>query len=238
MIYVSSDWHGCSVAVIESLLNQAGFGENDFLFVLGDVIDRGEHGIDLLSYIMERPNIELIRGNHEQMLLSCSFLFEEITEASIDALPFDCMQSLHVWKMNGARPTLDALSRLTPDDRMAILDFLTDTPMYDTVTVEGRDFLLVHGGLCLDEEGRIMRLEDCNPEALLWMRPQLTTEYSHDFLTLIGHTPTNFYGEAYRGKILKTPTWIDLDTGAARGLTPALLRLDDMAEFYVTEGRA
>ncbi len=233
MIYVSSDWHGCPLATVKALLAKADFSEDDFLFVLGDVIDRGEHGVELLEYIMDQPNIELLRGNHEQMLLSCAFLFEEITESSIGSLTPGSMHALHVWKMNGARPTLDALSRRTPERRRDILDFLTDTPIYDTVTAGGRDFLLVHGGLCRDENGRILRLDECDPESLLWTRPELTTVYFRDFITVIGHTPTGFYGEEYRGRILRTDTWINVDTGAARGLTPSLLRLEDLAEFYV-----
>ena len=39
------------------------------------------------------------------------------------------------------------------------------------------------------------------------------------------------YGEGYRGKILKTRTWIDIDVGAGYGMEPVLLRLDDMQEF-------
>ena len=71
MIYVSSDWHGVSVDKIKNLLEKARFSEDDFLFVLGDIIDRGDHGIELIKYIMFEPNIKLIRGNHEQMLIEC-----------------------------------------------------------------------------------------------------------------------------------------------------------------------
>ena len=65
------------------------------------------------------------------------------------------------------------------------------------------------------------------------MRPYLTTRYSSEFTTILGHTPTCFYGDQYKGKILKTSTWINVDTGAAVGLTPSLLRLDDLKKFYL-----
>ena len=57
------------------LLDKAGFGERDFLFVLGDVIDRGEHGVELLRWISRQPNVQLILGNHEAMMLACSAAF-------------------------------------------------------------------------------------------------------------------------------------------------------------------
>ena len=37
MIYVTSDLHGCPLEEFQQLLDRAGFSEDDFLFVLGDV---------------------------------------------------------------------------------------------------------------------------------------------------------------------------------------------------------
>ena len=68
-----------------ALLKKAEFSDGDFLFVLGDVIDRGEHGITLLRWMAEQPNVQLILGNHEAMLMACKFLFDEVTEITLDA---------------------------------------------------------------------------------------------------------------------------------------------------------
>ena len=86
MIYVSSDLHGCNPADFRHLLDQAGFGDADFLFILGDVIDRGNWGAELLLWLTQQPNTQLILGNHEAIMLSCSFLFEEVSEESLDKL--------------------------------------------------------------------------------------------------------------------------------------------------------
>ena len=66
----------------------------------------------------------------------------------------------------------------------------------------------------------------------LWTWPELPDEYFDDIITVFGHTPTLSYGKEYTGKILKTRTWIDIDVGVAYGQKPALLRLDDLQEFY------
>ena len=235
MVYVSSDWHGIPFEKIQRLLSKAGFGADDRLYVLGDVIDRGEHGVELIKRIMHEPNMRLIRGNHEQMLLGCDFIFEEITEQSVDAVRAERMRWLRIWQANGAEPTIAGLSRESHEMRRRILAYLYSTPLYKTVSVGKRDYVLVHAGLgvsaCEKDDGSI----ECSEDDLLWTRPYLTTRYSGGFTTVLGHTPTYFYGERYKGKILKTSTWIDVDTGAAAGLMPALLRLDDLQEFYLND---
>ena len=81
MNYAISDIHGYPLDKFLQLLNKAGFGNDDYLFILGDVIDRnGDGGVEMLQWIMLQPNVELLLGNHEDMLLKCAFLFDEITD--------------------------------------------------------------------------------------------------------------------------------------------------------------
>lgn len=235
MIYVSSDWHGVSLETIKKLLKKANFSDEDFLFVLGDVIDRGANGVELIKYIMFEPNIKLIRGNHEQMLIDCKFLFDEITDETVDDFNTEKLMALKNWQRNGGDATIKELSKETPEMRKMVLEFLEETPFYDTALVDDKDFLFVHAGLATDPCGKIYKLSENSALDLLWSRPNLTTKYSYDFMTVLGHTPTCFFADEYVGKILKTDTWIDIDTGAARGLNPCLLRLDDMQEFYLDE---
>lgn len=233
MVYLTSDLHGYPLNDFLQLLKQANFGRDDFLFILGDVTDRGEHGIELIKWIMLQPNVELILGNHECMLLSCSFLFDEITDETIDCFSRQNLRKISNWRANGADPTLRDLQRETADSRAAILEYLHECPLYDAITVGGRDFMLVHGGLGEFSEDRPM--SDYSERELVWTRPQIDTVYSKRFTTVFGHTPTAYYGEQYRGKCIITDTWIDIDTGKAFGLHPMLLRLDDMQEFYPKE---
>ena len=232
MIFAASDWHGVELDTIKALLKKANFGDDDYLFVLGDVIDRGAHGIELLKYMMYQPNIKLIRGNHEQMMLACRFIIGEITDSSVDSLTTEDIHRLGVWDRNGSAPTIAGLSNETPEMREMIFEYISEAPIYDTVSIGESDFVLVHGGL-MHEDGKLKRISECLDHDLIWHRPLLNEEYSNDFTTVFGHTPTYFFGEEYRGKILKTKTWVDIDVGAAYGMSPALLRLDDMQEFYL-----
>lgn len=232
MVYATSDLHGYPLSSLQDILRKADFQQSDHLFVLGDVIDRnGDGGVEALQWMMRQPNVSLIMGNHEAMLLSCAFLFEEVTAASIDGLTEDQILRLATWLSNGAQPTLEslrALYRRDPGALMDLLDYLRHAPLYDTVSAGGRDFLLVHSGLESFDPSK--QLSEYQPDELLWCRPKPEQRYFDDVLTIIGHTPTALYQSP--GRAFHTPTWIDIDTGLGKSFAPMLLRLNDLKEFY------
>lgn len=234
-IYVTSDLHGLPVEDLERLLKKAGFCDSDWLFVLGDVIDRqNDGGVELLQWLLVQPNAQLILGNHEAMLLSCDFVFEEVTRDSIQNLSKEKMELLQNYMLNGGDVTLSALRKLNNEDRdtlLEILDYLREAPRYETVCAGGKDFVLVHGGL--ENFSPKKKLSDYTADELIWCWPEITDEYFDDAITVFGHTPTVSYGKEYKGKILRTRTWIDVDVGVPYGNSPALLRLDDLCEIYL-----
>jgi len=233
MIYVSSDWHGWSLEDIQRLLDQAGFGEEDFLFVLGDVIDRGENGTELLLWLTQQPNVQLILGNHEAMLLSCSFLFAEVTDKSLENLTVEKMEVFQTWLANGGGTTLPGLRKLlkqSPDELEGILDYLQDAPLYETVEAGGRYYVLTHAGI--DNFAPEKPLEAYEANDFLWARPSADTAYYRNATVIFGHTPTFFYGDAFRGKPMINDSWICIDAGAAEGIRPMVLRLDDLKFFF------
>ena len=74
--------------------------------------------------------------------------------------------------------------------------------------------------------------DDYDPDELLWGRPDMETRYSAPYTVVFGHTPTEHFGKQFRDRICKGDGWVCIDTGAAGGGKPMLLRLDDMKEFY------
>lgn len=72
--YAMSDIHGMYESYMEAI---GKLNKEDQLFIIGDIIDRGEDGIKILLDIIERqknpgngPKITFLMGNHEVMLLS------------------------------------------------------------------------------------------------------------------------------------------------------------------------
>ena len=233
-MYATSDLHGYPLAKFKIFLKNAVFSDDDFLYILGDVVDRnGDGGVEMLCWLLEQSNVQLILGNHEAMLLSCSFVFEEITNENLQNVTSEKLELLNTYMQNGGNVTLKALQKLnksSPETVSYILDYLRNAPLYATVLTEGNDFLLVHSGI--DNFNKSKKLSQYIANDFLWMWPELSDEYFDDIITVFGHTPTLSYGKEYTGKILKTQTWIDIDVGAAYGQKPALLRLDDLKEFY------
>lgn len=235
MIYVTSDIHG-QFNKLRALLEKVNFSEEDFLFVLGDVIDRnGDGGVKMLRWMMAQPNVALLLGNHEAMLLACIFLLEPITEESLNKLTPEQMDMAALWMDNGAEPTLKALKEWLyeePQAKEALLDYLHEAPLYETVTAGGQDYLLVHSGL--EHFSPQKKMKKYTPDELLWHRPHPEERYFDSVYTILGHTPTDYYGDEYKGRGFITDTWMDIDTGAAApDGSPMLLRLEDRQAFYL-----
>ncbi len=230
MIYCTSDWHGYPLDKCKQMLEHIGFCDDDDLYILGDVIDRGNDGVAILRWIMGMPNVHLIRGNHEDMMLKNNFLFETVTDEMIDRLTGDELWMYHHWANNGGKTTIEALKALPESQRKDIYDFVSDTPFYEAITVGERDFLLVHSGL--GGFAKDKRMAEYSSGDLLWCRPHLMTRYFDDITVVFGHTPTFTYGAEYAKKAIRTDTWINIDVGAAVGNAPMLLRLDDLQEYY------
>ena len=212
--YVMSDIHG-EGARFYAMLERIGFGPADTLYILGDVIDRGTDGVALLRYILASPNMVLLMGNHENMCVD--YFSPKVTYVEILR-----------WNRNGNAHTLLALEQMGEAQRNALLEQLAGLPDYLELTVNGREFYLVHGFPADNKHDRI------------WGRPDYYTPNPLPGKTVIvGHTPVVVFSsrEPVRDhlRILHAPGFIDIDCGC--GHRPdtrrlACLRLEDMAEFY------
>ena len=234
-IYVTSDLHGLELEKFKALLNKVNFSDDDWLYILGDVVDRqNDGGVEILVWLLEQCNVQLLLDNHEAMLLSNEFVFDEITEDLIENLDSERLEILNVYLTNGGDVTLKNLKALKAVDSEAfysVMEYLKECPVYETVSAGGNDFLLCHSGI--DNFKKKKKLSEYSADDFLWAWPEITDEYYKDIITVFGHTPTGGFGKEYNGKILRTKSWIDVDIGGYFGNSPVLLRLDDLEEFYL-----
>ncbi|MBQ8000288.1 MAG: metallophosphoesterase [Ruminococcus sp.] len=231
MTYVISDLHGYPVERFQKVLDTVGFCKDDRLYVLGDCIDRGSDGLKLIRFIMTQPNITLLLGNHEAMLLDNRLLFEGDRIPCASELYGERRKAYSIWVSNGGYSTMDAIQQYTSAQVKYMLDFLERCPLYKEIEVDGKSYILTHSGL--GDFDKDKALSDYSRYDLIWTRPSLETSYYDDGrIVIFGHTPTVLYGSMYKGAPVFTDTWIDIDVGAGLGLSPMLLRLDDMKKFY------
>jgi serine/threonine protein phosphatase 1 len=231
--YVISDIHG-EYEKFENLLKKICLKDEDTLYILGDILDRGPHPIKTLLKIMEMPNVICIVGNHELMAIDClKFLIREITDQSIDSLDTEMLDNLVTWQYNGSKSTIDEFRALSPERRQDVVDFLGEFLIYEEVKVGGKDFLLVHAGLGNFSPEKEM--EDYSLHDLIWERADYGIKYFEDKYVVSGHTPTQLIEENPRpGYIYKANNHIAIDCGAhhPNGRLAAIC-LDTMEEFYV-----
>lgn len=231
MTYVMSDLHGC-YDLFQKMLKTITFSQEDMLYIIGDVIDRGEEGIKILLEAMERPNIRLLMGNHEYLMAVLLSNIKVPIERST-ALDDGIQRGLQLWLDDGGRPTFLHFLELTPDVQRQVLRFLVKLPLYTEISNNGKDFVLVHSGL--ENFALSRKLESYTVNELLFQRNNLGQVCFPDKTILVGHTPTFVFGKEQAGKILHRNQYINVDCGCVYPQSSRLgcLRLEDMMEFYV-----
>lgn len=232
MIYVMSDIHGCKDEYLKAL-KTINLRDQDTLYVLGDVVDRGSDGIEILQDMMMRPNIIPLIGNHDYMaLLMLSKLNVAITEENVDNyLTTEDMTSFVNWLSDGGNPTIEAFRRLSRDDKDAVLEYLEEFSLYEEVTAGGRDYILVHGGLEPFVPGK--DLEDYELYEMIFEAPDYSKVYFEDKILVTGHRPTLTLEGEDKGKILCKNNHIAIDCGCVYGGKLGVMCLDDGRKWYI-----
>lgn len=241
MHYICSDIHGYYSRFL-SLLEKIAFSESDEMYILGDVIDRGPRPITLLEHVLSSPNIHLLIGNHEHMMLSVKNRTD-----------------LAIWHQNGAETTLFEFRKRGQEKREEIIKAMRELPLViPELKVNDRKYYLVHAcplpfQVASESFPYKNAIEDLVNTAV-WDR-RLTDDSRpaieilgdvikkyRDTTLIIGHTPIPFcsYSQdrttsqgkpritrAYHGRL------INVDCGCGYGMELGCLRLEDHHEFYV-----
>lgn len=231
MNYVLADIHGNSEA-FDQILSMIDLKDDDHLYILGDVVDRGPDGIALLQRIRKMPNATLLLGNHEYMM--------------INALRYpNNTRYKSIWRRNGCEPTYDAFCALDKDAQEDLLQYVESLPLQTEVSLKtttgDSTFVLVHAApqeLYAKEGWQ----NENKREFVVWYRMALVLPKELTGKTLIfGHTPTENVQAADwpKMRIAHGAGVLDIDCGCAYpqyGGQLGCLRLEDMTEYYSAEG--
>ena len=259
-IYAISDIHG-HFSTYKKLLEKLGFSENDFLYVVGDVIDRGRDGIKIIQDIMQRPNVELILGNHELMMIDAiDFMRKNDSEGKTTKEDLgEAFTPVDLWfhPANGGKTTYNALMKLEKEEQDKLIDFLKSLKLIKRVQVGDVTYHISHSYSVGYKFGEDLYYKDAlvDAESVVWDsllddRPPIDMleydwfAYPEDTY-VVGHVFTQRLGcmdEKGRGMICKIRRRggiqvIDVDCGMALNSKSSRLGcfcLDTEKEIYVT----
>lgn len=215
--YVISDVHGQFDALME-MLRVIKFTEEDELYILGDVIDRGPKSIECIKWIMMQDNVLALLGNHELMLY--------------DTYIHDAQAIYH--------SLTEIRENMSKEEQQNIMKWIEDLPECKLITINGKKFYLNHTQAVSNDYFKEELVDRMFPDYSTYDNyNDLTIK---DIISIHGHVPTmemrRWNNQKKDSSIWKnkSETIIDIDCGAGypkEGGKLGCLRLNDMQEFYV-----
>lgn len=206
-VYVISDLHG-HYEVFIKLLEKIDFQDDDFMYILGDVCDRGPGSLPIYFEIFKHSNIQLIKGNHEIMMRESLLKNNDVTT-----------NQFRMWQENGGRKTIDnyhqylkkkSITKMDYDIVRSVffkqmIDFVDSCPSFIEVEMNQQKFVLIHAGINPEKTLYEQTEEEC-----AWMREYFYMSKGLDNkLIIFGHTPTCFLHGEQRFDIWKDPIFKD-----------------------------
>lgn len=223
-----SDLHGCD-GLYRAMLEKIKFSDDDTLYILGDIVDRGEGGIRILQDLMQRKNVMTLLGNHDDW---ANRILHRLSTPAQDYLSKGEMSLLSAWLSDGGRPTFDAFCALDAKTQTKVLAYLNSFWLYEELEVGGRRFFLSH---TLPSKDEFKNFGSLKPQDFTFSEPDYEEVYDPDVTFITGHTPTAFINPAYRGRIWRGNNHIAVDCGAVFNGSLGCLCLDTMEEYYVNQ---
>jgi serine/threonine protein phosphatase 1 len=202
---VIGDVHGhyAGLIALTHLLNLA---EDDQLYFLGDLIDRGPQSAQVIEYVRSH-GYPCLRGNHEEMLME-AFPNNQVHQGNFKA-----------WLYSGGSTTLDSYEGDTAR-LLADVQWLRTLPLY----LDLGDIWLVHAGVNPQRS-----LEEQSSHEFCWIRDEFhfyPQPFFADKTIITGHTITFTLPGLKAGKIAQGKGWLNIETGAYHPRSGWLTALD------------
>lgn len=246
MRYAVSDIHG-KYELFKKLLEKINFSEKDTLYILGDIVDgmkENAKDIEIFKYIMKRPNIKMLIGNHEDELLE--YLNDNFMPAKQKYTFTDDVKNylqekdkekmLQKYKIVKKYLYIDFFRYiiLPTEELIAIQQFLRKLPYY--IVTEG--FLLCHGGIEIPYDNieleKVLKYQQ--KQRVIWLGKEFYNNRNRVANTKIifGHTGVKAIEPNCKG-IWKNEQGdkIGIDTSNFDEPTIACINLDNMDEIIV-----
>lgn len=231
MIYLMGDIHG-DYKRFQKMLRKIKFSNDDKLYILGDIIDRGIENLEMLKFCMNSSNIALIKGNHEYFMQ----LYLE-----------DSNLTTSNWSKWGGQNTIEELKNISTEEKEMFLNYLRSLPYYIEIDEFDIKYTLTHTGYDADvepiinENGKVDIKQTIEKSIKYNEFNYLISSDIHyipagikfDRYLIVGHHPTIKYGE---NKIMKNKRYMNIDCGNGfreDGGKLSCICLDTKQEWYI-----
>lgn len=239
MLYFMSDIHG-ELKAFKRMLKKINFNaKEDQLIVIGDIVDRDPGGIEIINMLkpwMKEGIATVCMGNHE--LFTSMWLRGKLSDRK--------------WMAFGGEETLKIIKNFSFDQKKDFLNFLENLPIY--IEKDLPNFgktVITHSGIHCDhyvynEDGTINVIKSIEKAVEKDLYTFLISNDIHyipsgdlkklDRYMIIGHTPTIRINEDRSCKIIRTPYYMDIDSGSGYRKDGGRLScycVDTDEEFYV-----
>lgn len=213
MHYVISDIHGCKNEYL-ALLEKIKFNEEDHLYILGDVVDRGPDSVGVLLDIMKRDNVTFLLGNHDLLLY---YFINKLGYSLSDIKCDEDERDFYLWLKDGGLTTMEGYLGLSYEDRNAVFDFIRKARPYEILEMENKKYVMSHAGIADFQEEK--SLEMYGIMNFISTRMDYSKRYFSDENTYIisGHTPTPLIRNDRRAEIYIGAGHIATDCGCVFG---------------------
>jgi len=192
--YVVGDIHGC-FRKLQVVLDEIGFDyDNDRLFSVGDLVDRGPDS-ELADEWLAKPWFHAVRGNHELMAID---YLEGVVER-------------YIYSYNGG----DWFLELTKDEQLQFVAKFSKLPVAIDIRVGGKLYGIIHAECPVANWSDLEEaLNGPNGEgyenAALWNRDR----YNYKDTSVVQAVDKIFVGHTPLKQVLELGNTIYIDTGA------------------------
>lgn len=234
MDYVISDIHGMYDKFMQ-MLGLIDFNKNeDRLYILGDIIDRGPNSIKMMKWVysyVDFENIFMTLGNHDNALandIEYALNFGNLN-TFIESLPSSILNDKNIC-------IIDFLKNENRNTLISYVKFIRSLPLYLQINISNKNYILTHAGINLKNITKTTLKEATNQREQFYLSKGIKNNN-----VIIGHTPIDYLiKDGFKPLSNKSicinneKNIIGIDCGAcfSDGCL-GCLRLNDLKEFYI-----
>lgn len=230
MVYVVSNLYG-RFDKYEKLIKKINLKDSDVLYILGNIVDFGDDSIKLVNELSAQYNVYSVLGEHDYKAYLLLSEFDKILKeggAPSSSFSSDMIE----WAQNGGQATLEAFKSASEDEKEGFLDYLSDLPVFEEVTLKnGKEFVLTCRGI--DNFDKNADLYDYELEDFINGYLDIDKTYYDSKLMVVGYLDYEHTPAGRAGKISSKNNNIALACDMSENDEVVCLCLETNDEYYV-----